>query len=419
MKLAATLRATFATLRLQSQQAQIDTDRQQEDVSALYPEAQALAVEICHTKVAQWLERRLVGAALLLALCVGVAVPGALAAAPPAIAEKTFVAIGGIDQWVTIKGDDRANPVVLFLHGGPGNASSPFADAWYAGWEKHFTLVQWDQRGAGRTFTRNGPGVEPTMTVERMVQDGIEVAEFLTRHLHKRKIILVGGSWGSILGVSMAHSRPDLFQAYVGLAQMVSWRDDLVASYVRVLELARADGDLEAVATLTALGPPPWDSLAKWPKFHRIERAYQAKRTTAPDLPETIAAEYASAEEAAQREAADDFSFLHFVGPTMAGPLTGVDLAPLGTDFAVPIYIIQGQEDLTAAPELARIWFDRIKAPAKHFYLVPGTGHYPSVPQMALALTVLETEVIPQRPGRSRSKRPGASPVAAPRDHSP
>lgn len=122
--------------------------------------------------------------------------------------EEMFVRIGGIDQWITIKGDDRNNPVVLYLHGGPGDAASPFADAMFGGWEKDFTIVQWDQRGAGRTYGKSGPSIEPTMTIERMAQDGIEVAEFLAGHLRKKKIIIVGGSWGSILGIYMAHSLP-------------------------------------------------------------------------------------------------------------------------------------------------------------------------------------------------------------------
>ena len=150
--------------------------------------------------------------------------------APQQIREEMFVTIGGIDQWLTIKGEDRNNPVVLFLHGGPGDALSPFADALYAGWEKDFTLVQWDQRGAGRTYSKNGPSIEPTMTVERMTQDGVEVAEFLTKHLHKRKIIIVGGSWGSILGISISHAKPELFYAYVGVAQMVNWQENVSAS---------------------------------------------------------------------------------------------------------------------------------------------------------------------------------------------
>ena len=79
-----------------------------------------------------------------------------------------FVPIWGIDQRIMIKGDDRNNPVGLFLHGGPGDARSPFADAMFAGWEKDFTLVQWDRRGAGRTYGKSGPSIEPIMTVERM-----------------------------------------------------------------------------------------------------------------------------------------------------------------------------------------------------------------------------------------------------------
>ena len=94
------------------------------------------------------------------------------AASARPIHEESFVPIGGIEQWITIKGGDSANPVVLFLHGGPGDALSPGADSLFAGWDKDFTLVQWDQRGAGRTYGKSGPAVEPTMTMARMTADG-------------------------------------------------------------------------------------------------------------------------------------------------------------------------------------------------------------------------------------------------------
>lgn len=315
---------------------------------------------------------------------------------PEPLKEGMFVRIGGIDQWITIKGNDRDNPVVLFLHGGPGDALSPFADAMFAGWEKDFTLVQWDQRGAGRTYGKSGPAIESTMTVQRMVDDGIEVAQFLAKHLEKKKVILYGGSWGSVLGIYMSHARPDLFYAYVGDAQMVNERKNELASYMRVLELARAAGDQQAITALTAIGPPPWNSLFKsWPVFRKWKRAYQAKKITAPPVPETLSPEYASPEEQAQYAAADDFSFEHFWGLTMSGPLEQVDLPALGTDFAIPIFILQGEEDLTALPELAKAYFDSIKAPRKQFYLVPGTGHEPSATELDLTLKVLREEVRP------------------------
>jgi pimeloyl-ACP methyl ester carboxylesterase len=337
--------------------------------------------------------RRLVALAGL-ALCMA-GVTANAASAPQPVAEEMFVPIGGIDQWITIKGDDRNNPVVLVLHGGPGDAWSPFADSLFAGWNKDFTMVQWDQRGAGRTYAKNGPSIEPTMTVARMAQDGIEVSEFLVSHLGKRKIILVGGSWGSVLGIHMAHARPDLFYAYVGMAQMVNWQKNVSASYARVLEMARAADDRPAVTALTALGPPPWDDVHKWPAFRKVERVYQAKLATAPPAPQILGPEYASPQEQAQDEAADDFSFVHFWGMTLSGPFTQVDLPALGTDFAIPIFVIQGEADLTAVPELAKSYFDSIVAPRKQFFLVPGTGHEPSVASIALAHKVLVEQVRP------------------------
>jgi len=120
---------------------------------------------------------------------------------------------------------------VLFLHGGLGDALSSFADALYQGWEKDFMLVQWDQRGAGRTYGKSGPSIDSTITIERMKQDGTEVAEYLTKHLQQKKVILEGGSWDSILVIYMAQARPDLFYAYVGVAQMVNWQEAISASY--------------------------------------------------------------------------------------------------------------------------------------------------------------------------------------------
>ncbi len=126
-----------------------------------------------------------------------------------------FVEIGGIEQWITIRGEDRNNPVLLFLHGGPGDATNPWGYAAFRSWLKYFTVVQWDQRGSGRTFGRNGEASASTINPDRMIQDGIELSELLKKRLHKDKIVLVGHSWGSVLGFFMVKSRPDLFYAFV------------------------------------------------------------------------------------------------------------------------------------------------------------------------------------------------------------
>ena len=315
-------------------------------------------------------------------------------AAPP-VHEEAFVKIGGIDQWITINGENRDNPVVLFLHGGPGGSETPFADVHFAGWDKDFTVVQWDQRGAGRTFGKTGPSIEATMTVDRMTQDGIEAATYLLGHLHKKKIILVGASWGSILGTHMVHARPDLFSAYVGMAQVVSMQKIIAASYQRVLAMARTTNDTQAIAALTDLGPPPWNTLSAWGKFRKWEQPYQKQRESAARFADLTAPSYASAPEKAQWAAAQDFNWVHWIGLKMDGPLMQDDLVNLGMDFSMPVFIIHGEVDLTAPVETARAFFDGIKAPRKGFYLVPGSGHEPTIPLMSLTYQMLLEQVRP------------------------
>jgi pimeloyl-ACP methyl ester carboxylesterase len=315
------------------------------------------------------------------------------ASAAPAIHEEAFIKIGGIEQWVTIKGSDSANPVILFLHGGPGDAMSPYADDTFEGWDKDFTLVQWDQRGAARTFGKSGP-VEATITVDRMVRDGVELAEYLARHLHKRKIILVGGSWGSILGTNMVHARPDLFYAYVGQAQVVNWWENFSASYARVMELAQSANDQVGIAALKEIGPPPWHSLAQFPKFRKVQQQYQRKLVPQPHRYK-ISPEYSSAEARAEWHAADDSTFVRFVGLDFNGPLAHVDLRALGNTFSLPMFIIHGQEDLTALPGIARTWLEGLNAPVKQFYTVPATGHEPSPALIELTRKIITERVVP------------------------
>jgi pimeloyl-ACP methyl ester carboxylesterase len=323
-------------------------------------------------------------------LLIGLLALSGLSFAAP-IDERGFVPIGGIEQWITIKGASRDNPVVLFVHGGPGNSQSPFADAMFAGWEKDFTLVQWDQRGAGRTYGRTGPSIEATLTLERIVDDGIEVAEYLTRHLHKKRIVIVGGSWGSLVGIHLAKKRPDLFTAYIGTAQLVNMRENTLASYERVLAYARETKDAAAVEELTQLGPPPFVGFAKWRTFRKWRNAYQAKLATAPRPDSKPAAEYATEKDLADYEAADDLNFAHFnfVGTSMTGPMMDIDLRKLGRDFKIPVYIVQGAVDMNAVPEIARDYLNWIEAPAREFILVPDTAHSDSIASLAQVHQVL------------------------------
>jgi pimeloyl-ACP methyl ester carboxylesterase len=313
-----------------------------------------------------------------------------------AVNEQGFVQIGGIAQWITIKGDDCANPIVLLVHGGPGNPMSLYADAMYAGWEKHVTLVQWDQRGAGMTYGKNKPSEDTPLTFQQIRDDGIEVAAYLTKHLGQRKVIVMGGSWSSIIAIYMIKARPDLFTAYLGWSQMVSYQANPIDTYNALLGRARAADDAASVAKLQDLGAPPWKDPRSFGAMRRIDRKYEALNSeAAPRAWWTPAPLYATAQAQADYTAGEDYSYLQFVGLHGDGMYATVDLPALGTDFQVPIFLLQGEEDLLTSPAISKPYFDSLSAPEKKFVLLPRTGHDPNQIMVDAQYRLLTEQILP------------------------
>ncbi len=299
--------------------------------------------------------------------------------AAQSVHEEGFVEIGGIPQWVTIKGDSCANPVVLMVHGGPGNPMSLFADQIYGGWEKNYTMVQWDQRGAGMTYGKTRPSDDTPLTIEEIRDDGIELTHYLTQHLGKRKVILMGGSWSSIIAIHMIKSEPDLFTAYLGWSQMVSYHENPLATYTLLLDKARQAGDQDSVSKLEKLGAPPWTDPRGFGIMRRVDRKYETMATDpAPHDWWQPAPIYATPQAEADYTAGEDYSYLQFVGMKGDGMYSRVDLPALGTQFKVPIFLLQGEADYLTLPDISRRYFDSLSAPQKQFVVLPRTGHDPN-----------------------------------------
>lgn len=296
-----------------------------------------------------------------------------------AVHDAGFVTIGGIQQWVVVDGADCTNPVVLIVHGGPGNPNTPFARNIFGDWERDFTLVHWDQRGAGKTYGANRPAEDEPLTLAALTSDGVEVARYATQRFGKRKLILMGGSWGSVLATHMAMAAPDLFHAYIGTGQLVNYQDELKLGYARVLARATANADSDALSRLEALGPPPWTDPRAFGTLRRISRRYEA---TVTDPPPTgwfnFGPGYDTPAYEADYEAGEDYSFFAFVGPANDGIGPGIDLRILGTTFAMPVYLLQGDEDLVTLPDISLAYFNEISAPAKTYIPLARTGHDPN-----------------------------------------
>ncbi len=321
---------------------------------------------------ARLLNRFFLAAALLLSAFAGTA-------QPDLIREEGFVSINGSEQWITVTGD-RSKPVILFLHGGPGSVMSAYTNSFFKEWEKDYIFVQWDQRGAGRTYGRTAPEElspaflkEHPLSTEQMISDGIRVAEYLTHHLRKKKIILFGTSWGSVLGIQMAAIRPDLFTAYIGHSQLIYPSENFKLAYQEVTGMAKAANDQAALQTLAALGAPPYDTARQAGQLMRIIKKYE-KLHTKNDISFELSPEYDNEKDEQFRSDGDDYSFVFFTGDKRLG------VAPMNRPaspkvFEIPVFLIQGKEDILTPASISKPYFDAIKAPRKEYFLLPQAAH--------------------------------------------
>ncbi len=310
---------------------------------------------------------------------------------PNGIDEASYIAIGHIQQWITIRGEDRANPVILILHGGPGSALSQLAPL-FRGWEKDFTVVQWDQRGAGRTFGRNGAYEQP-MTVDRLTRDGIEVAQYLLVHLHKKKIILLGHSWGTELGLAMVTREPGLFYAYVGTGQVVAKEEKEEYLYAHLMRRLRDAHDAEGIARLEALGPPPYKSEAEQDIEREVARRFDppAERDLLLNLAPLVLAEPGYG----FRDIRDYFEGRRFAGEALYREVLSFDARRLAPSVDVPIFIFNGELDSVTPTVLARRYFDFVAAPQKTFVTLKAGGHSALLTMPDVFLTELKRRVRP------------------------
>jgi len=300
------------------------------------------------------------------------------------IREEKFIMINGIEQWITIKGDST-KPVVLFIHGGPGSPISPY-DVAFRNLEKDFVIVQWDQRGTARTYGRNAPEeLTPAylklnpLTIEQMTSDGIEVAEYLIEHLGKQKIILFGTSWGSILGAKMALKKPDLFYAYIGHSQIVNPSEGDLYAYQKVYQLALNSKDMKSLDVLNSIGKPPYDTAKNSGQLMRIIKKYQQKKSIpAPAYWWELSPEYNNEKDSLHRSDGDDYSFVYFAGDKrlgIASMISTINFLKDGLVFKIPVYFIQGEEDIQTPAVINRRYFEKIIAPEKKFILLPKADH--------------------------------------------
>ncbi|WCT75165.1 alpha/beta hydrolase [Sphingomonas naphthae] len=312
--------------------------------------------------------------------------------------QETFEAtLGGARQVVNVRGADRANPILLFVHGGPGAVEMPVAWAFQRPWEDHFTIVQWDQRGAGRSFPLNDPkALAPTLTVDRYRDDAIELIELLRRKYGQRRVFLMGHSWGSIVGLSVAAKRPDLLHAYIGVGQIIDFRENERQGFDWTLAQARKAGNAKAVAELEAIRPYPGPgafSIDKmttertWSVHYGALAAYRDNADFYFRAPR-LSPEYTPADVTAWDEGSK------FTINVLFPKLADISFVPL-TKLDVPVFLFLGRQDYTTPSGIAAAWLNRVKAPRKGAIWFEHSAHLPMIEEPGRVLVALVEQVRP------------------------
>jgi pimeloyl-ACP methyl ester carboxylesterase len=316
---------------------------------------------------------------------------------PNGVQETFEVTLGGARQVVNVRGADRDNPILLFIHGGPGAVEMPVAWAFQRPWEDYFTVVQWDQRGAGRSFPLGDPKtLAPTLRPERYRDDAIELIEQLCKRYGKRKVFVVGHSWGSAVGLMVAARRPDLLYAYIGMGQLIDARANERLGFGWTLEQARKDGNAQAVRELEALRPYPGDGALDVAKMG-VERkwsihygALAAGRHDADfyfHVPR-LSPEYTPAD----RKAWDEGSA--FTIATMWPQLAGLDFKSV-TRLRVPVILFLGRHDYTTPWPIAEAWMKRLSAPRKRIVWMEHSAHLMMLEEPGRVFAGLIREALP------------------------
>jgi len=317
---------------------------------------------------------------------------------PRGVQSLEQVSLGGVKQWISIRGSDRNNPLMLFIHGGPGDAMMSRAWAFQRPWEDYFTVVQWDQRGGGKNaLADTSAAFLSTLSTARDIADAEELVPMLLRRFGKQKLVVIGHSFGTVIGSQLVQHHPEWVSVYVGVGQAAPNGEAML--YDDVLSLARAAKNDEAVKELQSIaGYPdvPASQIARdvyilrrWSRYFggawygdRDWSAYSGVQWLAPEYTDAEMRAYSPAE------------------ARVAARVLGADLfeqpPKLPRHFDVPVVLMMGRHDLHTPYSAAKLYFDSLTAPSKAFVTFDESAHVPFLEEPGRFFEALLQYVLPK-----------------------
>jgi pimeloyl-ACP methyl ester carboxylesterase len=307
---------------------------------------------------------------------------------PNAIASLEKVTINDSDQWITIRGQNKENPVLLFLSGGPGGSQLVTERRALGKLEESFIVVNWDQPGAGKSYNAVD---QKALTVDRYVNDGLALAAYLRDRFQKEKIFLLGESWGSALGVWMIQKEPDLFYAFGGTGQMVAFLENDLKCYQFAIDQARERGDTKKIQALEKQGPPPYygkgTALKESAFLLETFRYMNADPNISDDGFNTL--QDLAGHEYGLLDKVNWFRGLLYTLDVVYPQLWEVDFRIQAPALEIPVFFLIGRHDVNAPPDLTEAYYQILQAPKKELIWFERSGHNPWVTEADLFSEVL------------------------------
>jgi pimeloyl-ACP methyl ester carboxylesterase len=297
------------------------------------------------------------------------------------ISEKIFVNINGIQQGMFIKGKNVNNPVLLFVHGGPDMPEYWLTQRYPTGLEDYFTIVWWEQRGAGLSYS---PDIPPeTMTVEQFISDTIEVTNYLRKRFDKEKIYLMAHSWGSYIGIQTAAREPDLYYAYIGVGQISHQIQSEQLAYRYALAYYEENGNTNMLQKLEAA--PPTLTVPLPAAYEKLRDAYMhgAGVGTTRDMDSVVTSIFLPSWQFREYTLGEKVNlwrgkfFSHSRNFNLWDKMQVTNLTQQVTELEIPVYVLHGMYDYTCAYPLAKDYFEKLQAPVKGFYTFENSAHSP------------------------------------------
>jgi pimeloyl-ACP methyl ester carboxylesterase len=296
------------------------------------------------------------------------------------IASLEKVKLGGQEQWILIRGEKESNPVILFLHGGPGTSDMGLLRRYMSELEKHFVVVSWDQRGAGKSFHAINPN--SSMNVNQFVSDACELTKILCSRFNQKKIFLAGHSWGSVLGILTVQKQPEYYYSFTGIGQTVNMAENEMLSYDWTYEQAKKANNLSDLNKLNEIGKPPYSG--NWKKKFMTERRLLAKyggevyNNTKGAFPVVLGSLLRSTE----YTLADKINFFRGIFKTVGlvfPELMKINLMEQAPELKIPVYFVLGRHDHEAPSFIAEKYFNVLKAPRKELIWFENSAHMPNI----------------------------------------